>query len=144
MKDDNKSLFLYTGLIFLVAIMLILLSFFGQSKFDEKTLPDGTRPSGWGIDKKAAVISEENMVLNQQLAQVNEQLAERDIKITELTAANNEQSELLNNYNIIVSCYSLCKEKKYTEAKEKLLTVNTEILSPEMRALYDELIKETE
>ena len=37
-KNDNKSLFLYTALIFFVAVVLIILSFFGQTNLQKKQL----------------------------------------------------------------------------------------------------------
>ena len=35
-KNDNKSLFIYTALIFVVAVLLIILSFFGQTNLQKK------------------------------------------------------------------------------------------------------------
>lgn len=144
MKDDNKSLFLYTGLIFLVALIIILLSFFGQAKFDKKILPEGTAPTGWGIDKKVAVISDENRVLTEKNAELTAELEEKNKQLEELTALNTSQTELMNNYNIILNCYTLYRDRKYTEAKELSGTVNTAILSPEVSELYNELLKEIE
>ena len=37
-KNDNKSMFLYTALIFIVAVLLIIFSFLGQLKSDNESL----------------------------------------------------------------------------------------------------------
>jgi len=48
-KNDNKSMFLYTALIFIVAVLLIIFSFLGQTNmqknqpFYKKNLPQSPR-----------------------------------------------------------------------------------------------------
>lgn len=36
-KNDNKSMFLYTALIFIVAVLLIIFSFFRSDKYAKKS-----------------------------------------------------------------------------------------------------------
>lgn len=140
MRDDNKSLFLYTGLIFLVALIIILISLFGQTKFKSEKSLSASAPSGWGISEKAALISEENRQLIEKVSLLEDELARRDTQIGELTAENANQAELLKNYNIIMECYLLCGDRKYREARELLLSVNIEALPEKLKAVYDELV----
>lgn len=140
MKDNNKSLFLYTGLIFLVALLIILLSLFGQTKFKKPDTLPASAPSGWGISEKISVVVAENEELLKKNSDLKGQINDRDIKITELTEMTAAQTELLESYNIIMNCYELCKNEQYAAAKELLKSVNTQILSPQMRMLYDELV----
>ena len=96
-KNNNKSMFLYTALIFVVAIILIVLSFFGQANV-EKSQPGISatlEPAGQlseTITERAAVLSEENMKLieeNKQLAKENEKLEARLKNSEALSAAAN-------------------------------------------------------
>lgn len=141
MKDNNKSLFLYTGLIFLVALIIILISMFGQNSFKRKQTLAVSAPSGWGISEKAALISEENLKLEEENRQLKADLVERDTKIETLTAENASQSEIIKNYNILLNCYSLYRDRKYEDAKQLFLTVNAALLPTEVQGLYNELLE---
>ena len=61
-------MFLYTALIFVVAILLIILSFFGQTNLEKKqpavkqTMEPSERLSS-SISQRAAEVSEDNRVL---------------------------------------------------------------------------------
>lgn len=94
-NNNNKSLFLYTGLIFAVAVLLIVLSFFGQTNLRknqpkiEKT-EEQTQPAS-GITERAAVLSEENKNLieeNLKLRQNNDELLSKINQNDSLLAAN--------------------------------------------------------
>ncbi len=141
MKDNNKALFLYTGLIFLVALVIILISMFGQNNFKSKEVLPVSAPSGWGISEKAALISEENLKLEEENRSLKADLSDRDTKIETLTAENAAQAEVINNYNILLDCYTMYRDRKYEEAKNLFLTVNKSVLPAEVQFLYDELLE---
>lgn len=141
MKDNNKALFLYTGLIFLVALVIILISMFGQNNFKSKEALPVSAPSGWGISEKAALISEENLKLEEENRSLKADLSDRDTKIETLTAENAAQAEVINNYNILLDCYAMYRDRKYEEAKNLFLTVNKSVLPAEVQFLYDELLE---
>ncbi len=123
-KNDNKSLFLYAGLIFVVAILLIILSFFGQTNLkksqpvvDEPVVPET------GITERAAVLSEENKNLieeNKQLKQQNEQLIEK-------------QTE----NDLLLSAYGYMSLDNSAKAGEMLGAVNYETLTADQKIIYD-------
>lgn len=141
MKDNNKALFLYTGLIFLVALVIILISMFGQNNFKSKEVLSVSAPSGWGISEKAALISEENLKLEEENRSLKADLSDRDTKIETLTAENAAQAEVINNYNILLDCYAMYRDRKYEKAKNLFLTVNKSVLPAEVQFLYDELLE---
>ena len=63
-KNDNKSMFLYTALIFIVAVLLIIFSFLGQTNM-QKNQPQviESPDKEMSISEKASILSEENTVL---------------------------------------------------------------------------------
>ena len=67
-KNNNKSLFLYTALIFIVAVLLILLSFFGQMNLQNKQpkVDENEQQQQEGISERASVLSEENKNLMEE------------------------------------------------------------------------------
>ena len=62
--SGNKSLYLYTALIFVVAILLIILSFFAMSNRDKQMNEIEETQS---ITEKASVLSEENKNLAEEI-----------------------------------------------------------------------------
>lgn len=126
-KNNNKSLFLYTGLIFVVAVLLILLSFFGQMNL-QKNQPkteetEEVTQTNTGITERAAVLSEENKNLleeNTQLKKENDELLEKIVQNDILLAAN--------------GYYTLGANDK---ALERLLAVDYESLSSDQQMIYD-------
>ncbi|MCI8403883.1 MAG: hypothetical protein HFE49_03175 [Clostridia bacterium] len=116
-KNDNKSMFIYAALIFFVAVILIILSFFGQTHL-EKSIPKAeyNTEQTQGITERAAVLSEENKNLmeeNKQLKEKNKDLEQKqttnDLLLSAngyFIAGNNEKAfEMLNavDYNVLTS-----------------------------------------
>ena len=63
-KNDNKSMFLYTALIFIVAVLLIIFSFLGQTNMQKNQPQVSESPDKeMSISEKASILSEENTVL---------------------------------------------------------------------------------
>lgn len=128
-KNNNKSLFLYTGLIFSVAVILIILAFFGQKNIEnkqpqvEETQTQQTESAG--ITERASILSEENknlMEVNATLKKQNKELEEEIKQNNSLLAANGYLS--MGN-----------KEK----ALELLNIVDYEALSTDQQIIYDEV-----
>lgn len=133
-KKNNKSLFLYTGLIFAVAVLLIILSFFGQQNL-QKNQPkieetQSQQAESAGITERAAVLSEENKNLleaNSTLKKQNKELEEEIKQNNSLLAANGYAS--MGN-----------KEK----ALEMLNLVDYEILSTDQQIIFEEIKEKIE
>lgn len=71
-NGQNKSLYIYTSLIFVVAVLLIILSFFSMSNRDRNM--NETEQAAQSITEKAAALSEEN----KNLAEENKALKEKN------------------------------------------------------------------
>ena len=84
-KNDNKSMFLYTALIFIVAVLLIIFSFLGQTNMQKNQPQVSESPDKeMSISEKASILSEENTVLlenNNNLKKENQELSEENIQL---------------------------------------------------------------
>lgn len=136
-NKNNRSLFLYTSLIFLVALIMIVLSFFGQSHLDGIR---ATEQQAKTITEKAAQLSD----INYELTLENQELKD---KLLAAETALEEQKAILDtlyvsdiNLKNTVKAYRLCRQKKKSEAGEIISLVNPELLAPEEKALYDYVI----
>lgn len=146
MKNDNKrqknSLFLYTALIFIAAIIIVLIAFFAQSHVNNsqpsispavsaasKTpLPASSalplsKPQG--IAKTAAQLSSDNL----ELLEENRELSK---EIEALKAENNAHKKLIEAYNIYLVGDN-------TRAKILFSEIDKEKLSAYAKSLYDVL-----
>ncbi len=129
-KNNNKSLFLYTALIFIVAVLLIILSFFGQTNL-EKNQPkveessQQTQAPVSGITEKAAVLSEENKTLLEE----NIKLKDENQKLIQKQATN----------DILLSANGYFTMGNNAKALEMLLAVNYDELSVDQKIIYDNL-----
>lgn len=124
-KSNNRSLFLYTGLIFVVALLLILISFFGQTNLEKKQpkVDEETQRELTGITEKASVLSEEN----KNLLEEN----------TALKKENEEQIEQIEQNNILLSAYGYLQSDAKDKALERLLAVNYDTLSADQQLIYN-------
>lgn len=138
-KNDNKSLFIYTALIFVVAVLLIILSFFGQTNLQKKQPNVEENTTATGISERASVLSEENKTLieeNTSLENENTQLSEENdvLKTENETLVNYKNiNELLLSAN---GYYTLGND---TKALEILNTINYDELTGDQKILYDTL-----
>lgn len=133
-KNDNKSMFLYTALIFFVAVILIIVSFFGQNnmqknqpQIDNKT--EETQSLS-GISEKAAVLSEEN----RQLLEENSKLKEEN---SSLKQSNTSLSEQISVDNLLLSANGYFTLGNDSKALEILNTINYDGLTGDQKILYD-------
>lgn len=129
-NNGNKSLFLYTALIFFVAVILIILAFFGQTNLQKNQPPISSEipvQTPVSIPEKTAVVSEENSKLIQEVSALK----------SELETANTE----LTNSKILLEAYD-AKLQNNAEALNLILSsLNYEQLSDEQKAVYDKLLK---
>lgn len=124
MKDkNNTSMFLYTAMIFIVAIILIIISFFGQAnvaksqpKITETAVPEVS--SSNSISERAAVLSEENRVLLDENTKLKEE--------------NENAKKLIKALN-----YKELNDK--ANAKAVLDELDAEKLDDEQKSLYDKI-----
>lgn len=128
MNENKKptSLFLYTALIFLVALIMIVLSFFGQNHYEEN---EKTQQQAKTLTEKASIISEENLNLTEQVSDLTETIENHESTISE----QNTQIEALNNktavYEMLISAYERLYENKKDEALAIIEQIDSSVLT---------------
>lgn len=141
----NKSLFLYTALIFFAAILIIIVAFFGQANL-ERSQPvvdnnETTHIVEDGITQKAAVLSEQNTLLitqNDTLTKLNNELYD---DVNDLEAENEELKINYSNGNVLCSVYQYIYDKNYDDAQVALNSINVDSLTDAQKIIYANLTK---
>lgn len=139
-NKNNKSLFLYTALIFLVALLMIVISFFGQSNLEGAR---ATEQKAKTITERASVLSDENLHLTEQVSSLTEALEIKDGLLMEQQQTIDLKIAENTNLNTVITAYRKLKEKKRTEARELIRTVNTELLTEDAKYLYEYVMGQT-
>lgn len=136
---DNQSLFLYTALIFVVAIIMILISFFGQNKL-QKSQPISTEGQSFGgITQKAALLSEENRILLEQNNDLSEKIEKKNEEISDMKKELQQMQDANVNYELLLSVNGYLSVRNTDKAKEVLSRVVVEELTEDQKILYDDL-----
>lgn len=132
-KNDNKSMFLYTALIFIVAVLLIIFSFLGQTNMQKNQPQVSESPDKeMSISEKASILSEENTVLlenNSNLKKENIQLKSDNESLTQ----KQSQNDLLLSAN---GYFTLGNNSMALETLDK---VNYNDLSSDQKIIYDNI-----
>ena len=142
-KNDNKSLIMYTSLIFVAAIVMIVVSFFAQKHLEQLRVSE-TEAENVTLSHKAAQVSEENMQLvelNKSLKDANNQLTDANLTLT------TERDALLKEttaYKSLTEVYEKLLNGKKSSARKLLEGIYTEDLSAEQKEIYDFLVKEAQ
>lgn len=142
-NNDNRSLYLYTSLIFLVAIIMIIVSFFAQTHLDSSLAreQDAEKVS---LSNKAAQVSEENM----QLVELNKNLRELNADLKEQNQTLSGEKEKLEkdieNKNLLLEIYNDIYEGNKSAAQEKLQSVSADNFSGEVLDFYNILLKKVQ
>lgn len=142
-NSDNKSLLLYTSLIFIVAIVMIIVSFFAQTHLDQSKLGE-IDSEKVDLSNKAAQVSEENMQLvelNKSLKDTNNALSEENATLKEETEACQKE---IKAYQDLVLVFDKLSGGNKRAARALLENIFTEDLTKEQKDIYDRLIKKTE
>ena len=136
-KKNNSALFLYTALIFLVALLMIVLSFFGQSHMEntnEKLQEAKT------ITERASVLSEENLAFREQILEMQEKEEAYidEIKVKE-AEADSLRAEIVTFKNVLAAA-ELCNVENYEAAASVISSVNGQALTGDLKLVYDRVI----
>ncbi len=142
-KSDNKSLVMYTSLIFVAAIIMIVVSFFAQQHLEQLRVSE-TEAENVTLSNKAAQVSEENM----QLVELNKSLKDANKGFFEANQAlTTERDALIKEttaYKALIEVYEKLLDGKKTSARKLLSEIFTEDLSAEQKEIYDFLVKEAQ
>ncbi|MCC8169374.1 MAG: hypothetical protein LIO59_03255 [Oscillospiraceae bacterium] len=140
--NDNKSLFLYTSLIFIVAILLIIIAFFGQTNMQksqpEVEIEETSQPAAnSGISERASVLSEENRVLLEEKAELETEITEKDETIQGLKDENLSLNEKIKTNDLLLQANGYLSVGNKEKAEEALNSVNYDSLSSDQKIIYD-------
>lgn len=141
--NNNRSLFLYTGLIFVVAIIMIILAFFGQSNLQKNQPIQSDAVSTSSITEKAAQLSEDNRILleqNQTLENENKELKSSNEVLSNQLASD---TNVINNSNLLFEIYNYLYKGSKSKAREAINTVAVEELTESQKTFYDILVKKS-
>ena len=138
-KNENKnikSLFLYTALIFLVALLMIILSFFGQNHADKLK---ETEQRAQTITERASALSDENLRLTSKITELE---GEKEALLKDLS----EKTVILENLTIqksnedkVMEAYVAYNQRRYSKAGEIIKEVNPDALGANAKELYDRI-----
>ena len=141
-KKSNRSLFLYTALIFIAAIAVITLSFFSQinaEKSREALLVKEKNANS--IIEKTAQLSEENRILLETTNSLNK-------KIEELTNENSEMAERIlsldkqmNNAKIMYDVFNNIQIGDIKQAAKDFESLDPIFFTEEQEIFYNYLQK---
>lgn len=139
-NQHQTSLSTYTALIFLVALVMIVVSFFAQTHLEQSMVSEHEQEKV-NLSNKAAQISEENL----QLVELNKTLRMRNTELETtneaMAAEKNALAKEITSYEALIAVYDALYDEKVDIAKEMLLGIYTEDLSPSQKDLYDSLAK---
>ena len=142
-NNDQTSLSLYTALIFLVATVMIVVSFFAQTHLEQSMVSEHEAEKV-RLSNKAAQVSEENM----QLVELNKALKDKNIILTQQNEILSQEKDLLlkeiTGYEALLTVCDAMTDGKYDMAKELLVGIYTEDLTPDQKTYYDLLTKKIE
>lgn len=143
-SKNSSSLFLYTALIFLVALMMIILSFFGSGKHES------AKEQAKTLTERATAVSEENLNLTKKVSELEDTIKENGKKITEFEESVKTKDgtiQTLTNessiYKNLINAYERIYEGKIEEASAILANIDTTILSDDTLNFYNQLINLT-
>ncbi len=132
-EGGTNALFLYTALIFVVALIMILLSFFGKSNLsDKQPAVESPQPEGSGIVQNAAILSEENSALMSENIRLQSELDEKEAEIT----AASEQSAVSDTLFAANAYYKVGNIEK---AAQLLASVASSPMTGDQTIFYEEL-----
>lgn len=143
-KNDNKSLFLYTSLIFIVAILLIILAFFGQTNMEksqpeiEAAIEETEQPtSNSGIAERASVLSEENRILLEEKNKLEEELRQKNAVISGMENEKFNLNEKIKTNDLLLQANGYMSVGNFEKAAEALNSVDYNSLSSDQQIIYN-------
>lgn len=139
-KNNNRSLLLYTALIFLAAIVVVAISFFAQVNADKNHQKYGGEEIGnSSIAEKINALSNENQTLLKTIDLLQKNVDDVTQTNSELTDKVLRMDKELANAKAMYVVYDLIQQKKIEEAVLQMETVDQLFLTEEQKVFYNYL-----
>ena len=135
MKSKTKFLWMYTIILFSVALILILFAGMTQQNYEKELATHETAKVG--LQKSAAELSQTNLLLKQENAELkeeNEALKESQAKFEEISKNNDL------NIALIEALYQYESGNRRT-AKNMLAEIDAETLTDQQLGIYNKIMK---
>lgn len=126
-KKEDRSMYLYTALIFVVALLLILIAFFSQSNISRL----GNRANEFNTASPASELTN-TPVPTDEFAKIANMASELDTKNKALTA----QVEI---YDKLLLANAYVYNEEYEQAETVINTVDAGSLSENQNILYEQI-----
>ncbi len=125
-KKENRSMYLYTALIFVVALLLILLAFFGQTNISR-------------LGNRA------NEIAPTQIPQATQDPVDAEFaRISNMAATLDAENKTLKSqleiYDALSAAFSQASAGNITEAQAAISNIDPLTLGDNQKVLYDEII----
>ncbi len=127
-KKESRSMYLYTALIFVVALLLILLAFFGQTNVSKL----GNRANEFAT---TAPVPTQAPPSQEEFARVSNMAAALDTENKTLKSG-------LETANSLIDAYYKATTGDYTEAQKTIDTIDATTLSESELQLYNDIKEE--
>ena len=138
-KKSNRPLMIYTSLIFIVAIVMVIVAFFGQKHLESAQFRQ--TETARGISERASQLSEENRLLMEVNQKLSSNIADLEEENKQLTQQNDALSKERENADKLYNVYITLNNAGRSKAKKLLAEIYTEDLTAEQKDFYDMLVK---
>lgn len=134
-KKQNNSMFIYTALIFVVALIFIILAFFGQTNLSNLRRDTENEIVSETVQETPA--AEEPSVQPTQLP--NEELAIMANRLSNMTSENEQLKSTISVYESLLAANGYASVGNITEAEKLLGSIDVNALTDDQKILFDQI-----
>ena len=127
-QRENRSMYLYTALIFVVALLLILLAFFGQTNISRL----GNRANEIAVATEPASVSSTSAPSSEEFARISNMASTLDKE-------NKDLKNQLSVYDNLINANEMAEKKHFTEAQEIIDLIDEATLTEGQKVLYEQI-----
>lgn len=127
-KKENRSIYIYTALIFAVALVLIILTAFSQPRVNKL----GKRAEEFKPEATESVTTDE-------IAKYANMAASLDTENKELNSEISEKNKQIRTYEFLLTANAQVSDGQFVEAEEMLTQIDATTLSDNQMILYNEI-----
>lgn len=135
-NSQNRSMFLYTALIFAVALLLIIIAFFGQANKEKVDNIVGTTATETATTTPTESASEAD---TEPAVQFTEEYAKLSNKVIALDAENKALKAKLDLYELLLSANKAISEGDIETAKSVIAEINSDTLTEDQKILFNQI-----
>lgn len=138
MKQNTKFLWLYTAILFSVALVLIFIAGLTQNNYKKEL--DAHETANRGMQESVTQLTAHNQQLTDQLKEANAQLEEVRAQLEELQRQQAEQSHASAAIDqTLLEAIELYDNGDRQEARQRLEGMDRATLTPAQAYLYDQI-----